>query len=623
MGTVAGAPKTEPQPRIFISYRRSDSSDRAHALYDALVKSFGADSVFMDVDTIEPGANFPRKLKRAIHQSDFVLVLVGPDWLDTRDDAGRARLGQRGDYVRREIRLALGSGDWVIPILMGGATVPARERLPRDLRDLTRLNFRPISDERWERDVDQFLDALRRLDRERIDVGLKPTPLVRRPATADLATLSAASAVIAALALPWWGLRGGGTTTGLEVQLIPAVAMLIAASILVAVALGHLIFGAPRWARLGALAFFGLSVGGGAVASLVHGSKLVGGLDSGLRVGPFLALAALAPAAIAGVLVTRDRRRPRTAGRRPGRVVVAGALLAAVVVGSATWAASGQPVDLLVEVNRSTGNVTHAFRVPASDDVAVGPGVVWIRGDHELVRFTPSDARLLGKPFPDDLTNVVVGFGSAWVGMGGGIAQVDSASGRVRWIPARADSVIALAVGEGSVWATATRYSDEGRDQQIVLRIDPRRLAVVTRSVFDYGEDRLDIAVGAGAVWLGREGTDTVYRLDPASLSPTESHTKVIGGNTLVVAGNALWVVRSGGATRVDPSATPPTNDIPFSAGSGAAGDAAALWVGTGRSIRSLDPGGGFDQRGRGYPMPISVDAIALTTTTVWVVGSV
>ena len=45
-------------PRIFISYRREDSSGHAGRLYDLFARHFGKDQVFMDIDTIRPGVDF-------------------------------------------------------------------------------------------------------------------------------------------------------------------------------------------------------------------------------------------------------------------------------------------------------------------------------------------------------------------------------------------------------------------------------------------------------------------------------------------------------------------------------------------------------------------------------------
>jgi hypothetical protein len=43
---------------VFVSYRRSDSAADAGRLYDALSASFGQRSVFMDIDTLQPGQDF-------------------------------------------------------------------------------------------------------------------------------------------------------------------------------------------------------------------------------------------------------------------------------------------------------------------------------------------------------------------------------------------------------------------------------------------------------------------------------------------------------------------------------------------------------------------------------------
>jgi formylglycine-generating enzyme required for sulfatase activity len=43
--------------KIFISYRRDDSSAWARLLYDRLFQKFPETKIFMDVDTIEPGVD--------------------------------------------------------------------------------------------------------------------------------------------------------------------------------------------------------------------------------------------------------------------------------------------------------------------------------------------------------------------------------------------------------------------------------------------------------------------------------------------------------------------------------------------------------------------------------------
>ena len=50
---------------IFISYRRHDSQSAAGRLADFLERSFGADQIFRDVETIEPGVDFVQAIEKA------------------------------------------------------------------------------------------------------------------------------------------------------------------------------------------------------------------------------------------------------------------------------------------------------------------------------------------------------------------------------------------------------------------------------------------------------------------------------------------------------------------------------------------------------------------------------
>ena len=56
-------------PRIFVSYRRDDAAGDAGRLADHLNRRFGAASVFLDIDTIDPGADFERVLKSSVDQT--------------------------------------------------------------------------------------------------------------------------------------------------------------------------------------------------------------------------------------------------------------------------------------------------------------------------------------------------------------------------------------------------------------------------------------------------------------------------------------------------------------------------------------------------------------------------
>jgi hypothetical protein len=92
--------------RVFISYRRTDTAPFAGRLYDYLAESFGADQVFMDVDTIDPGVDFVRAIEQAIASCEVLLVLIGPLWLDATNEEGRRRIDDPHDYVRLGIESA-------------------------------------------------------------------------------------------------------------------------------------------------------------------------------------------------------------------------------------------------------------------------------------------------------------------------------------------------------------------------------------------------------------------------------------------------------------------------------------------------------------------------------------
>ena len=51
---------------IFVSYRRDDSRHAAGRLAGDLAGHFGRDSIFRDIEGIEPGVEFPVALEKAL-----------------------------------------------------------------------------------------------------------------------------------------------------------------------------------------------------------------------------------------------------------------------------------------------------------------------------------------------------------------------------------------------------------------------------------------------------------------------------------------------------------------------------------------------------------------------------
>jgi hypothetical protein len=146
--------------QIFISYRREDSAHAAGRLFDRLSQRFGKDRIFMDIDTIELGVDFIKRIENAVGNCDVVIALIGKDWLNIENAEELRRLEDPNDFVRLEISTALERDIFVIPVLIDGAAMPLEEELPDVLALLARRNGTPLDYVRFDTDVDKLINAL-------------------------------------------------------------------------------------------------------------------------------------------------------------------------------------------------------------------------------------------------------------------------------------------------------------------------------------------------------------------------------------------------------------------------------------------------------------------------------
>jgi TIR domain/Tetratricopeptide repeat len=148
-------------PAVFLSYRRSDSAAWCERLSDHLSLRFGDDIVFRDVDDLKPGMRWRREIDAALRGAGIVLVLIGPQWFAARQ---RRRLADPKDVLRQEIATALRSPRRkVVPVLLGGASLPDADALPRPLRPLCDWQACPLRDRQWRREVEPLVERLREL----------------------------------------------------------------------------------------------------------------------------------------------------------------------------------------------------------------------------------------------------------------------------------------------------------------------------------------------------------------------------------------------------------------------------------------------------------------------------
>jgi hypothetical protein len=147
---------------IFISYRRDDTGGEAGRLFDDLVRSFGENSVFMDVSGINPGADFRKAIDDNVSSCGVLLAIIGPTWSSISGPTGGRRLDDPNDFVRLEIGSALARDIAVIPVLVHDAKMPRPEDLPEALKELAFRNSVEITHARWNSDVQLLTDALTR-----------------------------------------------------------------------------------------------------------------------------------------------------------------------------------------------------------------------------------------------------------------------------------------------------------------------------------------------------------------------------------------------------------------------------------------------------------------------------
>jgi hypothetical protein len=196
-------------PNIFINYRRDDTSGYSGRLYDALAARFGHESVFMDIDAIEPGEDFTQVVQRRVGSCDVLIALIGRQWLTTSDREGRPRLQKPNDWVRIELQTGLESArTTVIPALVHDVEMPSPDQLPEPLRPLCDRNAIELSDARWKFDVERLIRRLEEIAGLTPPVPAPSHPSRPRPrwllpgAAAGIVAVALLVAVLARLSQP-------------------------------------------------------------------------------------------------------------------------------------------------------------------------------------------------------------------------------------------------------------------------------------------------------------------------------------------------------------------------------------------------------------------------------------
>lgn len=149
---------------VFINYRVVDNPLGAAGIHDALATRFGAERVFRDCVSMQPGDHYPERIRRALAEAEVLVSIIGPRWLTLTDDAGDRLIDRDQDWVRRELAWAHEKNTPVVPVLLvdtpDRAPQPVADDLPAELRWLAYLQAFEFSQRRFGADLDRLADRL-------------------------------------------------------------------------------------------------------------------------------------------------------------------------------------------------------------------------------------------------------------------------------------------------------------------------------------------------------------------------------------------------------------------------------------------------------------------------------
>jgi hypothetical protein len=170
-----GKPGKRPFPKakgskVFISYRRLDSSQTAGRIFDRLKAEIPEDEIFFDVDSIPIGVDFNEHIRGSMEKCAVMLAIIGKFWINRQWGPRkwwRRRSSAPEDFIETEIRLAFEYAIPIIPILIEGTSMPKGSSMPDSISELTTLNAAPVRSGRdFHSDMDQVMTRIRLLREE-------------------------------------------------------------------------------------------------------------------------------------------------------------------------------------------------------------------------------------------------------------------------------------------------------------------------------------------------------------------------------------------------------------------------------------------------------------------------
>jgi hypothetical protein len=155
--------------KIFICHRRGDAVRQVGRLLQTLRNAYGDHTLHYGSHKPSEGKGLCKESLHAMIEARAVLIMIGPNWAE-KDNLERLH-GVKGevDSLRRWVALALtrhGAGGpeapILIPILFDGATMPGKASLPKELKELARLDPLTFSQDEtaWPEQYEKLLALL-------------------------------------------------------------------------------------------------------------------------------------------------------------------------------------------------------------------------------------------------------------------------------------------------------------------------------------------------------------------------------------------------------------------------------------------------------------------------------
>src|SRR5262249_24154791 len=92
---------------------------------------------------------------------DVFLTVIGPGWLDAKDDDGRRRFDNPDDFATIEIAAALARNIRVIPVLVDNARMPKADKLPDPIKPIVLRNAGESRNSQFGRDAETLVARTR------------------------------------------------------------------------------------------------------------------------------------------------------------------------------------------------------------------------------------------------------------------------------------------------------------------------------------------------------------------------------------------------------------------------------------------------------------------------------